>query len=779
MKKTFYKAFFAVFAYLFLLVLQYGNTYAATVTSYPMPSIYTASPQFTLKVNTTNIPVIDNTTIYDYAHFSFSGTITIEITASEAVTSARISPMSYGITNTISGNKVTFTLTKSRYLIVKINNLNELIIAADAEEVGAPASSGTGIFNVTASPYNADATGVNKSTTAIQNAINAANIAGGGIVYVPAGIFKCGNLVLKSNVYLYMAGGSVIRGTGSPSDYTVNFHKNSLSMDGTWFLSTANASTNIKIYGRGTIDGNGYSMRTNQSYLISLFMPLQTNHLTIDGIVFKDSGLWGVTPTRSDHITIKNTKHFNENSILYEDDAVDIQECQNVTITHSIAVSEDDTYSFKTWEAATDIAANWNGNPEILNDVVLDDCVAWSRCATYKVGFGTLQPVSNVTVKNSTSYASMRALAVNAKYTSTASPSVQTVSFENIDIERFWPRTGNTSRWLEINTTSPTCAVNNVSLKNINVRDVGNTPSIIQGLNSSVQINGVTFNNILVPGSTTSARTLAAMNITNTNAYINNIVILPDSNLALNKPVTVSSTYSASNPATYAVDGSVSTYWASQYSYLQWIYVDLLKSYKINEVVLRWDPTGYGKAYQVQVSDDASTWTTLKTITNNTTFVNLDTVAGTGRYVRMYGTGRGTGLGYFVQEFEVYGNNPGPFVLAIKSKTGADSIAAVNIRKDSIKTISTNKAEINSKEVIVFPNPATTLINIKISGSQDKQVSASLYDLYGKLIARGQLNQSEDSIYQLTLGKQPVKGLYVLKLQDSKKQYSAKVAINP
>lgn len=50
------------------------------------------------------------------------------------------------------------------------------------------------------------------ATTAIQNAINAANAAGGGIVYVPAGVYKCGNLVLKSNVSVYLEGGSVIRG---------------------------------------------------------------------------------------------------------------------------------------------------------------------------------------------------------------------------------------------------------------------------------------------------------------------------------------------------------------------------------------------------------------------------------------------------------------------------------------------------------------------------------------------------------------------------------------
>lgn len=45
------------------------------------------------------------------------------------------------------------------------------------------------VFNVVAPPYGADPTGVSDSTTAIQNAINAANSAGGGVVYFPEGTY--------------------------------------------------------------------------------------------------------------------------------------------------------------------------------------------------------------------------------------------------------------------------------------------------------------------------------------------------------------------------------------------------------------------------------------------------------------------------------------------------------------------------------------------------------------------------------------------------------------
>ena len=49
---------------------------------------------------------------------------------------------------------------------------------------------GKAVYDVTQAPYNADKTGVNDATVAIQNAINAAQSAGGGVVYLPAGTYK-------------------------------------------------------------------------------------------------------------------------------------------------------------------------------------------------------------------------------------------------------------------------------------------------------------------------------------------------------------------------------------------------------------------------------------------------------------------------------------------------------------------------------------------------------------------------------------------------------------
>ena len=128
----------------------------------------------------------------------------------------------------------------------------------------------------------------------------------------------------------------------------------------------------------------------------------------------------------------------------------------------------------------------------------------------------------------------------------------------------------------------------------------------------------------------------------------------PAGDLALNRPVTASSTETANFPASLAVDGSYGTRWSSAYADSSWIRVDLGARYALNRVVLRWE-TAYGKAYRVQVSDDGTTWTDVYATGTGDGGVDDLAVTGTGRYVRMYGTARGTGWGYSLWEFEVYG----------------------------------------------------------------------------------------------------------------------------
>jgi mannan endo-1,4-beta-mannosidase len=137
----------------------------------------------------------------------------------------------------------------------------------------------------------------------------------------------------------------------------------------------------------------------------------------------------------------------------------------------------------------------------------------------------------------------------------------------------------------------------------------------------------------------------------------NNVGGTVPSNLATSKPVTVSSTEAGGNVAANAVDNSYSTRWSSTYSDPQWIYVDLGATYNVNRVKITWE-AAYGRDYRVEISANASSWTSMKNVTGNTSLVNDHTgLSGSGRYVRIYGTARGTTYGYSIFALEVYGTS--------------------------------------------------------------------------------------------------------------------------
>ncbi|MDD9375959.1 family 20 glycosylhydrolase [Streptomyces sp. ZAF1911] len=125
-------------------------------------------------------------------------------------------------------------------------------------------------------------------------------------------------------------------------------------------------------------------------------------------------------------------------------------------------------------------------------------------------------------------------------------------------------------------------------------------------------------------------------------------------NIAAGRPVTVSSTETGSLAGANAVDSNYGTRWSSGYSDNQSITVDLGIPKPVSRVKLTWQ-NAYGKGYQIQVSNDATNWTTVYTTTTGDGGTDeLTGLSGTGRYVRMQGTARATSYGYSLYEFEVY-----------------------------------------------------------------------------------------------------------------------------
>jgi hypothetical protein len=126
-------------------------------------------------------------------------------------------------------------------------------------------------------------------------------------------------------------------------------------------------------------------------------------------------------------------------------------------------------------------------------------------------------------------------------------------------------------------------------------------------------------------------------------------------NLALNKTATASSQENGSFGPQEAVDGNTGTRWSSAFSDPQWLQVDLGATHSICKVVLNWE-TAYGTAFQLQTSDNATSWTPIYATTTGTGGTQTLTVAGSGRYLRLYGTARSTQYGYSLWELQAFGS---------------------------------------------------------------------------------------------------------------------------
>jgi probable HAF family extracellular repeat protein len=130
-------------------------------------------------------------------------------------------------------------------------------------------------------------------------------------------------------------------------------------------------------------------------------------------------------------------------------------------------------------------------------------------------------------------------------------------------------------------------------------------------------------------------------------------------NIAAGRAMTASSTERMVFPSTSAVDGDPSTRWSSEFADAQWLAVDLGINVRLDRVVLKWEEA-YGADYDLLVSNDALSWTSVRTVTNADGGVDeLTDLTADGRYVGLLLHRRGTPWGFSLWGFEAYGSPAG------------------------------------------------------------------------------------------------------------------------
>ncbi len=413
----------------------------ADVTPYPDPPNAVPSPVFSLTVDDTPVTVMKYMD-YHYAHFAFDGTVSVKVTAPETIANHTILPASLALQGqTDGGSGLTFSMKQvagtdgtPRYLVVQVNALEKLVLLGDPPERDVPPPSGPGIFNVV-TDHGADKTGESYTQPALQAAIDSASSYGTsskpGIVYVPPGLYKIrANLLLKDNVDLYLAPGSVLKA----DDNIANYPSSGSTLPP---VLTVDNAENVTIRGRGEVDASGITLMNLLSRTPPVFVPQSPQHprrriirtnnggtsgnVTIDGVLCKDASGWSVELKRTLGVAAQNVKVLNHTDIRWkvENDGINVCSSSDARVNQCFVMTIDDA----TCSKATDAVMG------SMDDVRFSNNVLWTWAAGVKAGMQNDHPMNGVVFRNIDVVHCRRAIGLDTK---TSQDIGQTIPIEGV-----------------------------------------------------------------------------------------------------------------------------------------------------------------------------------------------------------------------------------------------------------------------------------------------------------------------------------------------------------
>jgi len=241
--------------------------------------------------------------------------------------------------------------------------------------------------------------GITLNTRSIQFAIDYIQKQGGGRLVFDVGRFLTGSIHLKSNVTIHLLEGAVLLGALNPLDYERNRYT---------ALIHCNNQENIAITGIGVIDGQGRQLARNIVDLVhkglikdafrndrpeAEIRPMlvyfrECKNVLIKGVTMRNATSWVQTydqcrNLRIDSITVDSRAYWNN-------DGIDIVDCDSVAITNSYIDSDDDGVCLKSHDSTGAICQN----------VVVKNCTIRSSANGIKFGTASLGGFKNVKLIN-------------------------------------------------------------------------------------------------------------------------------------------------------------------------------------------------------------------------------------------------------------------------------------------------------------------------------------------------------------------------------------------
>ncbi len=241
--------------------------------------------------------------------------------------------------------------------------------------------------------------GMTLNTTAIQQGIDRLAETGGGTLMIFPGCYLTGGVILKSGVTLHLMEGAILLGSTNPRDYRSitrpkeDNTENDLTAKG---LIMALDATDIRLTGKGTIDGQGLALslsvdslhhtgevvdplynirrhRPSGSMRPNLFFFCGCKRVLIDGLHLRNSSGWGLSFDLCEQLTLKNLVIVNR--AYWNNDGIDITDCRKVCIEHCRVNAADDGICLKS-----------NSANSCCEDVEIYNCEITSSASAVKMG---------------------------------------------------------------------------------------------------------------------------------------------------------------------------------------------------------------------------------------------------------------------------------------------------------------------------------------------------------------------------------------------------------
>ena len=208
-----------------------------------------------------------------------------------------------------------------------------------------------------ASLFGIKSDGTAMNTKSIQYGIDYISENGGGRLVFYVGRYLTGTIILKSNVTLHLEEGAILLGSINPLDY---------DKYGWTSLVYAKGQKNIGITGKGVIDGRGREVANNSISLVHkgiykdplrydrteadnrpmLVYMRECEDIMIKNITMKDAASWVQTYDQCTNLVMDSISV--DSKAFWNNDGIDIVDCENVEITNSFIDASDDAICLKS-----------------------------------------------------------------------------------------------------------------------------------------------------------------------------------------------------------------------------------------------------------------------------------------------------------------------------------------------------------------------------------------------------------------------------------------------